>query len=262
MSGEKIIGIVGGVGPYAGADICMKIMDQTIASKDQEHLSVALLSAPDIIEDRTAYLLGNSNKNPALAIIDIIKKLEHIGAGVIGIPCNATHSPQIFNTIKQSLKNNRNIKLLNMIEEVGEYLEKCSPRLKNIGVLSATGTYKSNIYKHVLEAKGFKVIVPDEDIQNQIVHNSIYNPKFGIKAKSRPISEKARKLLLEAIQHLKVEGAEAVILGCTEIPLAIKEKTIDGVSIIDSSLVLARALVREAAFHKLRPIELESFDIK
>lgn len=104
MNTDKTIGIVGGVGPYAGLDLTRKIFDQTKASSDQDYLSVALLSIPQQIEDRTSFLLGQTNINPANAISKIIRKLEQIGVGVAGIPCNSVHSPRIFDGILKKLR--------------------------------------------------------------------------------------------------------------------------------------------------------------
>jgi aspartate racemase len=253
MNNEKIIGIVGGVGPHAGIDLCRKIFDQTKATRDQEHLPVAILSAPGSIEDRTAFLLGKSKINPGFAIIDIIKQLEHIGATVIGIPCNASHSPEIFNVIIEGLrKADSRVKLIHMISEVGAFVREYYPGLENIGVLSAAGTYKSNVYEGVLSGFGLSCISPDEYVKQEVIHKSIYHGEYGIKANPNPVTPMARELLQEGIMHLKRKGAEAIILGCTEIPLAIPERQIDGMPIIDSSLVLARALIRAAAPEKLR----------
>ena len=69
-----MIGIVGGVGPYAGLDLTRKIFDQTKAVSDQDYLSVVLLSMPQQIEDRTSFLLGQTSINPANAIFKIIRK--------------------------------------------------------------------------------------------------------------------------------------------------------------------------------------------
>src|SRR5690606_14053752 len=90
---NKMIGIVGGVGPLAGLDIFKKIIEETIATKDQEHLPVILSSKPHRIADRTAFLLQNSNENPGYALLKIIEELDNSGAEVVAIPCNTAHAP-------------------------------------------------------------------------------------------------------------------------------------------------------------------------
>jgi aspartate racemase len=255
MANEKIIGIVGGVGPFAGFDLCQKIHDQTRANIDQEHLPIALLSWPSQITDRTAFLLGRTNINPAVSIAAIIKKLEALGAGVVGIPCNASHAPRIFEVVLQELKKAHcRVKLLHMIDEVAIFIKTHFPQVKNVGVLSVTGTYKSGIYQSVLAEKGFLVTMPDEYVQTNFVHQAIYDPGYGIKAHSHPPTVMAKELLSKAIDFLRAKDVDAVVLGCTEIPLAITAKIIGGVVIIDTNQVLARALIREAAPEKLKPV--------
>ena len=100
MGKNKIIGIVGGVGPYAGLDLNKKIFDQTCSKTDEEHLSVALISCSADIPNRLDYLMKRSDLNPADAFFDILKKLETIGAEVVGIACNSSHYSEIFDALK------------------------------------------------------------------------------------------------------------------------------------------------------------------
>jgi len=251
------IGVVGGLGPYAGIDLVRKIFDQTIATIDQEHLSVALLSISEEVTDRTDFLLGKSKINPAYAIYEAIKKFELLGVEVVGIPCNTSHSPLIFNLIQGKIvKDQSKIKVLNMVKEVGEFIVNYYPTSKNIGVLSTTGTYRAGVYGDFLQKFGLQAVIPNEEEQNLLVHQAIYHPEHGIKAKSNPVSRRAKQNLLEAIEILKQKGAEMVVFGCTELALALPEKVIFGLPIVDSNLVLARALIREVEPEKLRDLIL------
>lgn len=253
MKKDQIIGIVGGVGPYAGVDLANKIHNLTDSDKDQNHLSIAILSMPGQIEDRTSFLLGETDINPAIAVSEIIKKLESIGATIIGIPCNSMHSPEIFGVIQAELrKANSRVKLLNMIHEVVHFIQVNHPNIRNVGVLSTTGLYKMNVYKNNLEQAGFNVLLPPKAIQDEKVHKAIYDPGYGIKAHADPVTEIARKDLHDVINYLQSEGTEAIVLGCTEICLAFHDKVIADTILIDSTLVLAKALIREAASHKLK----------
>jgi aspartate racemase len=252
MNEEKIIGVVGGVGPFAGIDLLSKIVEQTLASKDQDHLTVISLSQPQQIPDRSEYLLGQIAINPAYAIADQLRRLEQAGAAVAGVPCNTAHAPAIFNVIREELQAaGSRINLLHMMEEVARHVGQYTPGIKRLGVLATTGTYRSRVYSHSLEPLGFKVIMPDEALQVERIHPAIYDPAYGLKARG-VVTEKARQALLAGGRYLQKEGAEAIILGCTEIPLAIKEKEIEGMMVIDATLVLARALIREANPAKLK----------
>lgn len=256
MSSKQIIGIVGGMGPYAGLDLARKVLDNTIASRDQEHLPLVVVSAPEEIEDRTLFLIGKSNHNPADSIFPVIATLEQAGATVAGIPCNTAHAPQIFAPLLAKMKEaGHRVKLLHMIKEVGRFVRESYSELKSIGILSTTGTYQTRIYPMVLEPMGVRIVAPDVHIQDSLVHSAIYNSEYGIKAQSNPVTPFARKQLLEAIAHLREKGAEAVVLGCTEIPLAIPEVRIDNMLLIDPATVLARALIRETYPEKLLPLK-------
>ena len=253
MAGDPMIGIVGGVGPYAGLDLTKKIFDQTLAGSDQEHLPVILVSRPDEIADRTEYLLGRVDTNPALAIARVIGTLERAGATVVGIPCNTAHAPAIFDRIIGELERSGSaVRVLHMIREVAIFLHEIHPGIRQVGVLATVGTYRTGTYSGARAAEGFGVVLPDEDRQ-QWVHDAVYDPDFGIKAQSNPVSAEARRRLLQTIRELAGSGAEAIVLGCTEIPLAVDEHTVDGIAMIDPTLVLARALIRETAPQKLRP---------
>lgn len=250
MAAEKIIGVIAGAGPFAGLDLLGKILEQTRAEKDQDHLTVISLSRPNQILDRTEYLLGQVAENPAYAIAGQLKTLAQMGATVAGIPCNTAHAPPIFDVILEEL-HATNLKLLHMIQEVGGHLSKHHPHIKRVGILSTTGTAKTGLYPQVLEPVGFEVLLPGDDLQEQVIHTAVYHPHYGIKA-CGTVTETARNNLLQGARALQQKGAEALILGCTEIPLAIKEQTLYGMDVIDPTLILARALIREVDRAKLR----------
>jgi aspartate racemase len=255
MEQKKVIGVVGGIGPYAGIDLVKKIFDQTLATKDQDHLPVILMSLSADIEDRTAFLLGQSDRNPAYAIIEVLKKLSAAGATVAGIPCNTAHAARIFDLVQEHTRQHLPaLKLLHMIEETVTSIKDRYPHRKRLGLLATTGTVRSGVYQQVLSRSGYDVITPDEETQNDKVHASIYDSAYGIKAIANPVAERARTQLLEAARSLIRQGAEAIILGCTEIPLALPEHSLDGVPLIDPTLILARALIRETFPHKLKPL--------
>ena len=88
-----------------------------------------------------------------------------------------------------------------------------------------------------------------------MVHKAIYDLKYGIKAQSNPVTVIAKRWLTAAIDYLKKEGAEAIVLGCTEIPIAITNKKIGQTMIIDPTIILARALIKMVNPKKLRPYD-------
>lgn len=249
------IGIIGGVGPEAGCMLNKLIIEETQdicnARCDQEHLECYHISMPQIIEDRTKYLIEHNCENPAHGAFQALSLLEDIGkirqdTIYTGIPCNTFHSPEIFQELERLINNSdiSHVKLFNMIEETTKYISKTFPNEKNIGLLSTTGTRKSRLYNQYLETKGFNIIELDEFNQAKI-HQSIYDTDWGIKAKS-PVSLKARDNFFKFIQMLKDQGCKIVILGCTEIPLALPKDSVDGIKLIDPMRILAHVLVKNA----------------
>lgn len=251
----KTIGVVGGIGPYAGLDLCDKIMKETLVQSDQDHLPIALLSLPEKIEDRSRFLLGQSEVNPAFAVSEVIEKLNGVGATHIGIPCNTMHAPEIFNVLQEQIKNKGlNVKVVNMIDEVISFIRTHHTNINKIGVLSTTGTFKKQIYYNTLIDNGFIPVRPSEEIQEEI-HEAIYNKEIGIKSQSYPITKRAKNTLVNGVRYLKNNGAEGLILGCTEIAYAMPYKKLNDLPLFNTTQILARSLINQTYPEKLKPID-------
>ncbi len=246
---KKIIGIVGGVGPYAGLDLNKKVFDNLKTNgTDQDYIDVFLLSRSSDIPDRTAFIEKKIKKNPANGIFHTILKLESIGASVVAIPCNTAHSPIIYDKVKNLMKKHGcKVKLLHIVKETHRFIEENFSKGEKIGLLGTKGTYKTKLYENHFKKKGlFKLINPKKEYQKN-VHEAIYDLSYGVKAFSNPVTKKAKDDFKKEIDRLKKKGVKAVILGCTEIPLAFEnQKTYNGVTLIDPTNILARALIREA----------------
>jgi len=253
---RSMIGVVGGVGPYAGLDLCRKIFDQTKARRDQDHLPVSLLSLPHEIADRTGFLLGDAEVNPGLAIGGIVCALGQQGATVVGIPCNTAHAPAIFDEIAARVPNG--VTLVHMIDETIQHLRSHYPTVTKVGVISTTGTWRCEVYPEALSRHGLAGLAVSADVQENLIQPAIYDPGFGIKGQSNPVTAKAKDCLRKGIVTLLEQGAQAVILGCTEIPLALPESQLHGVPLIDPTRILARALIREFSPEHLMPNICES----
>ncbi len=257
-SQKNIIGIVGGMGPVAGVDLASKVISQTVASTDQDHLPLMLYSFPEEIGDRTEYILGHMKEavpettNPGLAIARILLKMEQAGVTVAGMACNSAHAPGIFDRITSELEANRSrISLLHMVREVGWHILYQHAGIRKAGIVGTTGTRTSKLY-NLLEEFGMEVVDVTDEEQIRL-QSAIYDPKFGIKSSSDGTSSKAVEILTETCRSLRKRGTELIVFGCTEFPLAYQEPEIEGLPVVDSSMVLARALVRACDPEKLRP---------
>jgi aspartate racemase len=245
------------MGPRAGLDLYENILASTPATTDQDHLSVVLMSFSRDIGDRTLFLEGKAAANPAYEIIKVIERLVASGAGVIGIACNTSHSPAIFDVIRTRVNKLENKPvLLHMPWEVCNHISRELPGISKIGLMTTNGMYRSGLYKSLLEDRGYEVIVPDVHFQDTVIHRMVYDPTFGIKASSTGIAAEVRELCDMALSFFKKSRAEAVILGCTEFSLALRAEEVDGIAIVDSTKCLAKALVREAMAELSIPCQL------
>jgi aspartate racemase len=245
--GNPVIGIVGGMGPQAGLALFNSILCRTNARKDQDHLSVILMSFPGDIGDRTLFLENRQLDNPAFRIAGVIKKLEDAGADLIGIACNTSYSPEIYNVVLEEMKRSGSrAKLLHMPAETCDHLKSHFPGVQRVGVLTTNGTYQSGIYSDLLKSHGYSVIMPPKEFQAGIIHRLIYDEEYGLKANPRHITGEAKIWYEKAMHFFKDHGAEAIILGCTDLTVLVEECGIFGIPVIDSTECMAMALIREA----------------
>ena len=227
---EKIIGILGGMGPEATVDLFYKIIKLTPAEKDQEHLRIIIDNNPKI-PDRTAAILGEG-EDPLPFLQETARNLERSGADFIIIPCNTAH--YFLTRIQDSV----NIPIINMIAETAAEVKKRIPHVKKIGLLATIGVYKTKIYDQFFQKWEIEVVFPDKEDQENVM-KVIYAVKAG------DLSNKAKKDILAVSQNLIDKGAEAIIAGCTEIPLILKDKDIL-VPVIDPTQVLASIAMQKA----------------
>ena len=225
---RSVVGILGGMGPEATADFYLKLVRATPATRDQEHLRVLIWSDPTI-PDRTEALLTHG-ADPTPALIAGARLLKEAGAGMLAVPCNTAHA--FLKTVQAEV----DIPIIHMIEETAKYVQQLSPTVQKIGLLSTTGTQKAGLYQSWLDRKGVTVISPDMAGQD-LVMDSIRAIKAGKTASAvRPLFTKAALDLIDA-------GAQAIIGGCTEVPVGLSGNDIP-VPFIDPAEILAAAVVR------------------
>ena len=226
MKKNRIIGVLGGMGPMATVIYYEHLINLMDAGKDQDHPEVIIYSNPKI-PDRTDYILGKGD-DPFPLLQKTAVKLEKFGVDVITIPCNTAHY------FYEKLQSEISVKIINMIEEVFYY---CSQNFEKRlgGLLSTTGTLKTGIYDKYF---GQLLIKINQEAQENIVMEGIYG-KRGVKSGNYDYS---KKLLIKASEMLVREGAEYIIAGCTEIPIVLKTEDTT-VPVIDPMRILAeRAL--------------------
>lgn len=245
------IGVLGGLGPHAGLDLVRAILDETDAHQDQEHLPIVLISVPGRIPDRSTWLADRSTPSPVPPMIEVLRQLNAAGCAVAGVPCNTAHAPAIFDPLREALDGD--LALVHIVDAIVAHIGEVAPGARTIGVLATSSSVENRLHQIGLEAAGLSAVVPDAEHQ-RVVQASIFDPEWGLKAKSSPPDPRARRVLLDATAHLVGRGAEAVILGCTELPLAVPEAedAATGVPFVSSTRALARALIRATHPEKLR----------
>lgn len=254
MNSRKLIGIIGGVGPLAGLDLAAKIVANSKAVRDQEHLPFILASLPELIPDRTSYLLEMANNEgasgerlpwgPAEGLIEVLKKLAQSGARLIAVPCNTAHAEPIFAPLRAEAER-LGLELVNMLEETAAYLAHLGPG-KKVAVLSTLGTYQSGVYDDYLDRAGIERFDPGLEVLNK-VHEAIYHPEFGIKSRPDRDFSRAREQLAGVLEVCRQGGANLAVLGCTELPLVFEGEEAAGLRLVDPTNILARALIHRAS---------------
>lgn len=226
---KKTVGILGGMGPMATCDLMKRIIEFTDAKCDQEHIHI-LVDNNTNIPDRTAAIIGNG-ADPRPEMIKSAKRLEAIGADVIIVPCNTAHF------FIEDVSKEVSIPFLNMPRETAKTLKEMG--IKKVALLATDGTIKSGLYENELEAMDIEAICPDAD-QQKLIMSLIYD--YVKAGKEYPHPER----LIELIENLKEKGAEGVILGCTELPIAFENIDLPIVAVSPTD-ILAKAAVKFAS---------------
>jgi aspartate racemase len=230
---EKTIGVLGGMGPEATAAFFLRIIRATEVRRDQDHFRVLIDSNPKI-PDRTAAIRGEG-ESPLPMLIEGARGLRKAGADFIAIPCVTAHC------FLAPLRKKVRIPVLDIVAEVVGHVRRMK-NVRRIGIVATSGTVDAGLFQKAFAAAGIEVLLPDSRTQKSKVMAAIYGRK-GVKAAGP--SEASRALAAEAARTLIDRGAQAILAGCTEIPLILKDGNLS-VPVVDSLDVLARAAVREA----------------
>lgn len=225
---KKTIGILGGMGPLATADLFQKIVLLTKADTDREHIRVYIDSNANI-PDRTAAILSGG-EDPVPEMASALRHLEACGADCIIMPCNTAH---YFLPRLQAMTE---IPFLSILTAAAEACKAQFPG-KTVGILATRGTLAANLYQEALVQAGVPYLVPDAPTQDALMR-VIYD---GVKAGKGPDSYRAD--FLTVLEQMSAGGAEVFLLGCTELPLAAEALNI-ALPTVDPTAELAKASIR------------------
>ena len=222
---NKTLGVIGGLGPIATAHFMELIIHMTDVETDQQHLPMIVYNMPTI-PDRTAYILDHSKENPLPRMLELGKILSDQQVSCIAIPCITAHF------FMAELEAGIPAPLIDGVAATALHLK--AHGIRKVGIMATDGTVSSGIFHRELISQGLEPILPGESAQKDVMHLIFDNVKAGKPA------EMGR--FFAAAEDLRSQGAEAIILGCTELSLIKRDENI-GAGFIDAMEVLAKESV-------------------
>jgi len=230
---DKMLGVLGGMGPLASAQFMLRLTLLTPATRDQEHIPTVLWSDPRV-PDRTRHRLGGA-EDPLPWLLRGIEGLQRAGCGAIAIPCNTAHG--WFDDMQRAAS----VPIIHIVDAATTDLRAMGIRSGTIGVMGTQATLDMRLYEERLERQGWRCISPSRAEMEGLVGPAIAMVKANRVADAfHPLSE--------VVDTLAARGATAVVLGCTEIPLAIGAGPADALKVpmVDTIDALARVAIRWA----------------
>jgi aspartate racemase len=232
--GEKVIGVLGGMGPEATVDLFVKIVKQTGARTDQEHLRLIIDNNPKI-PNRTLAIQGKG-PSPLPELRRSARALDRAGADFIVMPCVTVHH------FHGPLQRTTRLPIVHLVRETVRHVRERFPRAGVVGLLGTTGTLEAGLFQKAFGDTPVTLLTPSAAVQRQQVMHAIFG-KRGIKAVGP--SPWSKGLIVDAAKTLIARGAKVIVAGCTEIPLVLQDGDL-AVPVVDPLSVLARVAIERA----------------
>ena len=228
---EKIVGVIGGMGPEATVDFMRRVIRATPANDDCDHIRMIVDNNPKI-PSRIKALIDRSGKSPGPAMVEMAVNLASQGAKVIAIPCNTAHF--YYDEVQAAV----GIPVLNMIELTVEEVASENPGVKVAGILASDAVVKTGLYAKAFQRRGISLRIPSSRFQEDLM-SAILRIKRG------DGGPEVKKALESAAHDLIGQGARVLLVACTELSIIAEGVHMD-TRIYDTSQVLAEATVRAA----------------
>ena len=212
------------MGPQATVDFLQKLVWSTPAGRDQDHIPVFVVSDPSVPDRTAAFFSGNES-----AVLDALvagaRRLEMAGASAIAMPCHTAHhwAPALSRLIR--------IPLLHIGESAVEALRGRLPAGGIVAVMATPGTLASGFYQRLLTDAGYVYLPPPPEMTETMVLPAIHLVKAG------RVGE-AGSLLSGAVASLFGLGAQAILLACTELPVALADQLPKEPRLLDATQAL------------------------
>jgi aspartate racemase len=227
---DRVLGVLGGMGPLASAHFMVRLTLLTPATKDQEHIPAVLWSDPRVPDRGEA--IRPDGPDPLPSLLNGIEGLKRAGCGAIVIPCNTVHA--WYDQMAQAAR----IPMPHIVDAAAADLARIGIRPGRIGLMATPTTLHIKLYQQRLASLGWECIQPAEEQMTRLV-----SPAIAL-VKANQVAD-AYEPLAEVVNDLAARGAAAVVLGCTEIPLGILAGPSDRlhVPVVDTIDALARAAI-------------------
>lgn len=235
----QTIGILGGMGPEATVYLFDQVIRFTKAQRDQEHIPIIIWNNPTI-PDRTQAILAGS-PSPLPILVEGARWLEKGGADIILMPCVTAHF--YYDEIVKHIS----VPFLNLMDITYQYVETHFPGAKRIGLIATTGTIQAGLFQVIFNRCGRQILVPDS-FHMQLFMDCVYR-EDGIKAGYK---EGPKQKMIKIVRNLLSQEVDAIIAGCTEIPLVLNQEDLD-IPFINPLQILACESIRISGY-PLKPL--------
>lgn len=228
---EKVVGIIGGMGPEATVDLMNRVIKATSARDDIDHIRMLVDNNPKV-PSRIKALIEKTGESPLECLQDMARRLENWGVDFLAIPCNTAH--HYHHDVQQAVR----IPLFNMIDLSVRFLISQIPNLKTVGLLASTAVFDLELYKHRFADAGVNLMAMHPEDQDKVM--SVIR-----KIKTSNYGPEVVQMIQEVVAKLEQQGAQALLIACTELSI-IGEQVTSKVSMFDASQILAESIVKEA----------------
>ncbi len=201
------------------------IIRMTKADCDQDHLDVLIYNRPKT-PDRTKYILGLSNEDPTPVMIDTGRKLVEQGAECLAIPCITAHY------FHERLEGAIGTEIIHLVKEVVSHLKE--HHIQKVGIMATDGTITTGLFQKELKLQGMEAFIPSTENQANVMHLIYQNVKAG--------KAPEMNLFFQIEEDLRKQGAQVIVLGCTELSLIKRDEKI-GKDFLDAMEVLAKTAI-------------------
>ena len=228
---DKVVGVIGGMGPEATVDLMMRVIRATPAEDDMDHIRMLVDNNPKV-PSRIKAIIEGTGESPAPVIAEMARNLAVSGADFLVIPCNTAH--YYYDEVCSAV----DIPVMNMIDVTVRNVINENDSIRTVGLLASKAVLITGLYMKPFREQGIDVIYPSPEVQDLVMATvrEIKTGRYGIGD---------REVLQSASEELVRKGAEALIVACTELSV-ICDSLDAGVKVYDSCQVLAEDIVRMA----------------